>query len=40
MHWTTDIDPKIKEIELRKQPVIPLHSKKQSRNTTRLNKKN
>lgn len=22
MHWTTDIDPKIKEIELRKQPVI------------------
>jgi len=22
MHWTTDIDPKIKEVELRKQPVI------------------
>ena len=22
MHWTTDIDPKVKEIELRKQPVI------------------
>ena len=22
MHWTTNIDPKIKEIELRKQPVI------------------
>ena len=22
MHWTTDIDPKIKELELRKQPVI------------------
>jgi len=22
MHWTTEIDPKIKEIELRKQPVI------------------
>ena len=22
MHWTTDIDPKIKAIELRKQPVI------------------
>ena len=22
MHWTSDIDPKVKEIELRKQPVI------------------
>jgi ATP-dependent Clp protease protease subunit len=22
MHWTTEIDPKVKEIELRKQPVI------------------
>tara|TARA_B100000683_G_scaffold14514_1_gene14766 strand:- start:507 stop:1109 length:603 start_codon:yes stop_codon:yes gene_type:complete len=22
MHWTTDIDPKIKELELRKQPMI------------------
>lgn len=22
MHWTTDIDPKVKELELRKQPVI------------------
>ena len=22
MHWTTDIDSKIKELELRKQPVI------------------
>ncbi len=22
MHWTSDVDPKIKEVELRKQPVI------------------
>ena len=22
MHWTSEIDPKVKEIELRKQPVI------------------
>ena len=22
MHWTSKIDPKIKELELRKQPVI------------------
>jgi len=22
MHWTTHVDPKVKEIELRKQPII------------------